>query len=362
MRRIKANKPIQLFYPMPSALSPMQESKPLPKVSIVTPSLNQGKFIEENIKCIKNQNYPNIEHIIIDGGSKDETLSILKKYGKEVKWVSEPDNGQSDALNKGFKMAGGEIIGWLNADDTYEPDAVRTAVDFFISHSEVEMIYGQCNFIDEKGEKTGEWVDKLDFDYHLLADKVLNFIPQPAVFFRKEVFDKVGFLDVNLKMAMDYDFWLRIGKECKIVYIPKILANFRVHQDAKSAKWFEFWTEILSIVIKHRGLAPLHWYFKRYYKMAKSHGHNPLDAYFLLEKSIIKRGDLHPDIPIIEKKGLSLAFIESAYNNYLLNKRNSGIKNLFSASRIDNSLLLSKEYFLLCIKLLLGREVRKNKE
>ena len=344
----------------PQLSDTMPDGKPWPRISIVTPSYNQGRFIEETIRSVLFQGYPNLEYIIIDGGSKDETLKILKKYTKEVKWVSEPDNGQSDALNKGFKMAKGEIIGWLNADDTYTPDAVKTAVDFFSTHPDIEMVYGQCNFINERGGETGEWIDKLDFDYYLLADKVLNFIPQPAVFFRRRVFDKVGFIDANLRMAMDYDFWLRIGKKCKVAYIPKILANFRIHKNAKSSKWFDFWPEILGIVIKYRGLKHLYWYFSHYYKTAKSYGYIPLDAYTMLEKSIVKRNDLHSYIPIIKKKGLSFAFMEDAYNDYLSNKKCDGFKNLLWASRIDNSLLFHKEYFRLCVKLILGYKIINN--
>src|SRR4030042_1306962 len=116
-----------------------------PLVPIVPPSLNKGRFIEETILSIKNQTYPRIEHIVIDGGSTDETLDILKKYSNSLIWISEPDKGQSDAINKGWRMAKGDILGWLNADDTYMPWAVETAVRFFAENPDVGMVYGRCN-------------------------------------------------------------------------------------------------------------------------------------------------------------------------------------------------------------------------
>jgi glycosyltransferase involved in cell wall biosynthesis len=198
----------------------------------VTPSYNKGRFIEETILSVKNQTYPKIEHIVIDGGSTDGTLDILKKYSDSLIWISEPDRGQSDAINKGWRMSNGEILGWLNSDDTYMPWAVETAVKYLSEHLDVHMVYGRCNLIDEYGKVIG----RCQATRFNLADIVCGrcMVPQPTVFFRREVLDAVGYLDVNLHMAMDCDLWIRIGLKFKIEYLQQPIANFRVCAGTKS--------------------------------------------------------------------------------------------------------------------------------
>lgn len=237
----------------------MSGDKPL--VSVVTPSYKQAQFIEENILSIKNQDYPNIEHIIMDGGSTDGTVDILKRYDNILTWVSEPDKGQSDAINKGFKMAKGEIIGWLNSDDAYTiPNAISTAVEALNRHPDIDLIYGHCLEINEKGDVT-DMGKSPEFSHYRLFN-YLDFIPQPTVFFRRTLFDKVGYLDESLHYGMDYDFWLRIGKVSNMMLVPKVMAEFRYSPHSKSgSQEKEFWPEIRQIYRRHNGrlLSPF-WY------------------------------------------------------------------------------------------------------
>lgn len=330
------------------------------KVSVVTPSLNQGQFIKDNLESVLSQRYSDIEHIVVDGDSNDGTVGILQEFarahGNSIRWISEPDRGQSDAVNKGLRMATGEVIGWLNADDTYQPGAVRTAVEFLSAHPNVGMVYGRCAFVNEDGKRIGEFPDNLDFDYRLLTEKALNFIPQPAVFFRKEVLDMVGLLDVNLHMAMDYDLWIRIGQKSRAERIPAVLANFRLSSHTKSvAQWSAFWPEVLTVLVKHCGTPPLPWYFKRYYRAAKKHGYDSLRAFAMLEEVISGQPGLEPCKNQIQVKGLSQALMESAREGYLLNRRRHGLRDLAGSLRMDRSLIARGEFLALGIKLILGR-------
>ncbi|MGA7627340.1 MAG: glycosyltransferase family 2 protein [Methanoregula sp.] len=203
-----------------------------PLVSIITPSFNKGSYIEETILSIRNQTYKNIEHIIIDGGSTDETLAILKRYDGQIFWISEPDQGQSDAINKGWKMAHGDIIAYLNADDTYTKDAVRIAVEYFNKHPDVGMVYGDGILTDEKGT----FLRALHAGEFSLRDLIYcrNNILQPAVFLRRSLYEKIGGIDENLHLAMDLDYWIRAGLLFKIKYIPHTLATAKIYHDAKS--------------------------------------------------------------------------------------------------------------------------------
>ncbi|MBU0569140.1 glycosyltransferase [bacterium] len=202
----------------------------LPLVSIVTPSFNQTEFIEETILSVKSQDYPNIEHIVIDGGSTDGTLDILKKYS-HLTWISEPDKGQSDAINKGFQMAKGEVIGWLNSDDTYMPYTVKTCVEFLLKHSDIAMIHGDFNEINEVSQIM-EVISPGDVNLTELIQG--SCIGQPTIFFRNNILKEVGLLNLDLEYVMDYDLCVRIAEKFKIKHIPVILANFRWHSKSKS--------------------------------------------------------------------------------------------------------------------------------
>ena len=211
---------------------------PHPKFSIITPSMNQARFLEENILSVLAQQYPDVEHIIIDGGSTDATLDILKKY-PHLRWVSEPDRGQSHALNKGFKMATGGIVGWLNADDTYCPNALTLVASAF-ERTGVMVVYGDGNEMDERGR-----VQRVRKTRGISSDSFIKYwkwkyeYTQPAVFFRKDVFDSVGFLDERLYYVMDHEFFIRLSLHYEFHYIPAVLASFRLHDESKTGQVYK---------------------------------------------------------------------------------------------------------------------------
>ena len=178
----------------------------LPLVSIITPSYNQGEFIEETIDSVLNQTYPNIEYIIVDGGSTDNTLEILKKYENRIQWISEKDKGQANAINKGILRTKGELIGWINSDDVYERDGIEKLVACWKKHPEADLIYGEGIYIDREGRKVGRYLTEV-FTKEKLGKQCI--ICQPSTLFSRAVIERVGMLNEQYQMGMDYELTIK---------------------------------------------------------------------------------------------------------------------------------------------------------
>jgi glycosyltransferase involved in cell wall biosynthesis len=202
----------------------------LPLVSVVTPSLDQGRYIEDAIRSVSTQDYPRIEHIVVDGGSKDGTLDVLRRH-EHLRWLSEPDRGQSQALNKGFAMAKGEIFGWLNADDVYLPGAIAAGVQT-MRETGCALVYGGWTQLDETGEVTRE-ISPMPWDYQLQLE-ARNGVSQPGTLFTRAAFETVGGIDESYRYAMDYELWLKLGARYNVQCVDRLLAGFRVHSASKS--------------------------------------------------------------------------------------------------------------------------------
>lgn len=204
----------------------------LPRISIVTPSYNQGQYLEATIKSVLGQNYPNLEYFIIDGGSIDDSVDIIKKYKNQLAfWTSEPDNGQTSAINKGLNLITGDIWAYLCSDDTYNKNVFFDIKKQFIENPDIDVIYGDCNWIDEFGNLIRRKKPSPYSVKKLLKD---NFLYQPSIFLRKRVLVKYGYFDENLKYAMDYEYWLRISKDSKFKYLHIPIANYRLHSSSKT--------------------------------------------------------------------------------------------------------------------------------
>jgi len=208
----------------------------LPKISIITPSYNQAQFLEDTIQSVVTQDYPNFEYIIIDGGSTDDSVDIIRKYEKYLAyWVSEPDHGQTHAINKGIKRSGGDIIAYINSDDMYLPGAFEAISKQFLEKSEIDIVYGDHLIVDKNG-KIIKKKRELGFDHTMCC--MIGFgliVTQPTAFMRRSIFNNVGIFDELYHYNMDSDFWFRCANNgAHFKHIPSYLVKFRWHDNAKS--------------------------------------------------------------------------------------------------------------------------------
>jgi glycosyltransferase involved in cell wall biosynthesis len=203
----------------------------IPLVSIVTPAYNMGRFVEQTIQSVLSQDYPRIEYVVMDGGSQDETVPILERYSGRLRYESRTDRGAADAIRRGFDSTRGEIVAYLNADDLYLPGAVSAAIQVFVENPDVDVVYGGAVWIDEAGATLGRYPAR-DFDAAELAREC--FICQPAAFLRRSAYEAVGGIDPALEYTFDYDLWLRLARRHRFVYLPRVLAQSRMHPGNKT--------------------------------------------------------------------------------------------------------------------------------
>jgi glycosyltransferase involved in cell wall biosynthesis len=208
-------------------------SAPQQRISVVTPSLDQGAFLDQTIASVLKQGYDNLEYIVIDGGSKDNSVEIIRKYADRLAyWASEPDEGQTQAINKGLRRITGDVWAFLASDDTYEPGALQTVANAF-TDPDVDVVYGNCHYINTHGivtrtKRAGPFDRK-----HLLRN---NCIWQPSVFLRRNVLERYGYLDETLRYSMDYEYWIRISGGIRARYVDAVLSNYRLHFESKSMR------------------------------------------------------------------------------------------------------------------------------
>jgi len=244
------------------------------KVSVVTPSFNQGAFIARTLASVAGQQGVELEHRVYDGGSSDGTVAILEGAGRAIRWVSERDAGQADAVNRGLREGDGEVIGWLNSDDVYYPGALATVTRFLEAHPEVDVVYGAADHIDAT-DRVIEPYPVEPWNFERLKER--SFICQPAAFFRRRVLDRHGLLDSSLRYCMDYEYWLRLGRNgARFAHIPEKLAGSRLHPDTKTlGQSVAVHAEINDMLKRTLGRVPRRWLVNYAYARVEAVGGDP---------------------------------------------------------------------------------------
>jgi glycosyltransferase involved in cell wall biosynthesis len=231
-------------------------------VSIITPSFNQGAFVGRAIESVLCQDpgTRTLEYVVVDGGSTDSTLDVFQSYADRLRWISEPDRGQADAINKGLLATSGDVIGWLNSDDVYLPGALRTACNFLDAHPSVDLVYGEADYIDERDRVIGRYPTE-PFDVARLTETC--YLCQPAVFFRRRLIERFGLLDARLHYTLDYEYWLRVAHGgATFAHVPEVLAASRLHPNTKThAGRLKTHQEMNWMMAEHLGRVPDRWLY-----------------------------------------------------------------------------------------------------
>lgn len=301
----------------------------LPKISITTPSYNQGQFLEETIRSVLSQNYPNLEYIIIDGGSTDNSVDIIKKYEKHLTyWVSEKDNGQSDAINKGFAKGTGDVFAWLNSDDLYLPDTLYKVGEYFRMHPDCNFLTGDGEIFDTVTNKREYYIKAKNYSFSdLLWFHQGKYLPQPSVFFSKETFRRSGGLDTGLYYTMDLDLWLKIRRESPLHYFPVCLSRLRRHADAKTQ------------VDPQNSVEEVNKAIERYLPCVKNY-----------ERLLIRR---------IARLACARAACQNGLEEYFNNCRGEAVNSLKKAVSLSPTILFSRESMRLTLRIILPNRIKR---
>ena len=228
------------------------------RLSVVIPSYNHAQFLRATLDSVLSQSCPDIEILVFDGGSSDDTISILESYGERIGWVSQRDGGQADAINQGLQRATGDILTYLNSDDVYLSDALKAVTNHFEAHPDCAALYGDAWHLHEDGSIMERYYTE-PWSYHRLFD--VCYLCQPAVFWRREVMERFGVFDDTLHYAPDYDYWLRVGREIDFFYLEgAYLAGSRLHQGSITLKHrVPVHHEILQVAMRHSPKPPYRW-------------------------------------------------------------------------------------------------------